>query len=140
MKQKMNYALIIICCCGLANAGLSLATNCAGLFFAPIADTLQVNIGETSLFLTLYSIMTGIFGVTAVKLSQKYNVRRVLLFCAILSVIGYLLLSQITATWQMYLLALLLGSVNAFYGMSMISLIIGNWFHKKHGYCNWDSL
>ena len=133
MKKNLPYITAVLCCCGLAMAGLSLASNCAGLFFMPVAQSLGVNLGEVSLYLTINNLVMGFAAAPAVKLCRKYDMRRVLGVCVVLSFGTYFFMSRVTATWQLYLLAGLNGGLNAFYGMAMISVVIGNWFFKSMG-------
>jgi len=133
MKKNLPYMTAVLCCCGLAMAGLSFGANCVGLFFMPIANSLGVGLGEVSLYLTINNLATGFSGVLAVRLCRKYDMRRVLGVCMILSFGTYFCLSRATATWQLYLLAAANGTLNAFYGMAMVSVVIGNWFYKNMG-------
>ena len=70
MKKNLPYITAVLCCCGLAMAGLSLASNCAGLFFMPVAQSLGVKLGEVSLYLTINNLVMGFAAAPAVKLCR----------------------------------------------------------------------
>lgn len=133
MRKGLYHWLIVLCCCGLSTASLGLCVNCAGVFFAPVAQALNVGIGDVSVFVTILNLANGFLGPVAVKLTKKVNVRVLIGISGLAACAGFIGLSNITALWQMYALGLVIGISNAFYGMVLVTLLIGNWFRERMG-------
>lgn len=136
MNEKRNKTypwLVVLCCCGLATASLAITVNAGGIFFTPVAKALNVGIGQVSLFLTIMNLTSGFVGPLTVKLFKRFDLRLVIGAGAALAALCYVGLSRITAIWQMYVLALILGLANTCFGIVVVSLIVGNWFYKHSG-------
>ena len=133
MNKRLYHWLVVLSCCGLSTASLGLCVNCAGVFFAPVAQALNVGIGDVSVFVTILNLANGFLGPVAVKLTKKVNVRVLIGISGLTACMGFVGLSRITALWQLYALALIIGISNAFYGMVLVTLLIGNWFRERMG-------
>jgi len=68
-----------------------------------------------------------------VRFCRKYDIRLVLGLSSLISVLSFAAMACSTAVWQLYGWALLLGASIAFYGMVIVTLVIGNWFHALLG-------
>jgi MFS family permease len=133
MKKRIYPVLIVICCCGMAIVALGLTVNCAGVFYAPMAETLGVGIGDVSLYLTVMCISAAIFSPYAVSLARKVRLQILIAGGCALACLGFLGLSWTKSIWQLYLWAALIGLSVAPLGMAMITSVIGNWFSKAMG-------
>ncbi len=77
--------------------------------------------------------MTGVLGLTAGRLGDKYGPKPFAIAAGILLGAGFMLMSQITALWQAYVIwGLLIGAGIGCSGTSMVSSI-PRWFSKKRG-------
>ena len=84
---------------------VSFATyNSFGIFFTPLSADFGWNRAVTSGAFSLSMFIYGILGIIVGALNDRFGPRVVLTFCGILLGLGYLLMSQISALWQLYLL------------------------------------
>jgi MFS family permease len=105
--------------------------NSFGIFFKPLSDEFGWNRAVTSGAFSLSIFIYGILGIVVGALNDRFGPRVVLTFCGILLGLGYLLMSQISALWQLYLL---LGVVIGI-GMSGVWVpllsTVAKWFVKR---------
>ncbi len=101
-----------------------------GIFFKPIIDTLGWNRTVTSGAFSLSQIAGGISCVVIGWLNDKYGPRISVTLVGILSVLGYLLMSQIQEVWQLYLYyGILIGAgVGVF---APIPSTVAKWFFQR---------
>jgi len=103
-----------------------------GIFFVPLLAEfgwLRATIsGAQSLSFLLHGLMSIIVG----GLSDRFGPRLVMATCGFLLGLGYLLLSQVNAIWQLYLFYVVIGI-----GISAVDVVllstIARWFVKKRG-------
>ena len=111
--------------CCLAASSIGLCTNAIGVFYTPVAKSLKVLKGTFAMHATLSTLATALTSLKMSKVIKKYFYKEVLL-------IGVILSSG--ATWLMsYSTSILRGIGVGIYGMVPITVVITNWFDKKHG-------
>ena len=74
-----------------------------GVFFNPLLEEFGWNRAVTSGAFSLSMLIYGVLGIVVGALNDRFGPRVVLTFCGILLGLGYLLMSQIGALWQLYL-------------------------------------
>jgi MFS family permease len=74
-----------------------------GVFFNPLLDEFGWTRATTSGAFSLSSILHGMLGIAMGGLTDRFGPRLVVTFCGIFLVVGYLLMSQVNAVWQLYL-------------------------------------
>jgi MFS family permease len=88
-----------------------------GVFFKPLLNEFGWTRAATSGAYSLSMVLIGVFGIFSGRLSDRFGPRLVVTVCGLLIGIGYLLMSQISDIWQVYL----------FYGVLMSAGIAGTW-------------
>jgi MFS family permease len=88
-----------------------------GIFFNPLLDEFGWTRAMTSGAFSLSMILHGVLGIVMGGLTDRFGPRIVVTLCGILLGAGYLLMSQITTIWQLYL----------FYGLMIGIGISGVW-------------
>ena len=88
-----------------------------GVFFTPLLTEFGWTRAMTSGAFSLSRIAHGLLGIVMGGLNDRLGPRVVLMLCGILMGLGYLLMSQISAVWQIYL----------FYGV-IIGIGMGSWW------------
>jgi len=78
-----------------------------GIFFKPVLTEFGWTRAMTSGAFSLSMIMHGLLGIVMGRLTDRFGPRVVIALCGLLLGLGYLLMSQISDVWQLYL----------FYGM-----------------------
>jgi len=98
-----------------------------GVFFKPLLNefgwTHAVISGAFSLSMTIY----GVLGIVVGVLNDRFGPRVVLTLCGVLLGLGYLLMSQLSALWQMYL----------FYGLIVGTGMSGVWVPQLSTVARW---
>jgi MFS family permease len=88
-----------------------------GVFFSPLLVEFGWSRAMTAGAFSLSMILSGLLGVVMGGLADKYGPRVVVTFCGICLGAGYLLMSQVSAVWQLYL----------FYGVLIGAGVSGIW-------------
>ncbi len=104
-----------------------------GVFFQPLLDEFGWTRAMTSGAFSLYMILHGCFYVVTGRLTDKYGPRIVMTVCSIFLGAGYLLMSQITAIWQLYLYYGVMVGIGISGGWVPLISVVARWFVKKRG-------
>ena len=124
---------VLICCCGLAAASIGISINSSGVFYTPVSKSLKVLKGTFAMHATLSTLATALTSLKMSKVIKKYFYKEVLLIGVILSSGATWLMSYSTSVYLFYILGILRGIGVGIYGMVPITVVITNWFDKKHG-------
>ena len=105
-----------------------------GAYLKPLAEALDADRFAIALTLSIQSIVVAVLSPIAGRMLSQYSIRLVMFIGVASLAIGFLLLSQITAVWQLYIL---FGGVVAI-GMVALGTIpcntlLANWFEKRRG-------
>jgi len=104
-----------------------------GVFFQPLLGEFGWTRAMISGAFTLQLIVIGGFSVVMGRLTDKYGPRIVMTACSVFLGAGYLLMSQITSIWQLYLFyGVLIGIGGSGSWIPMLS-VVTRWFVKKRG-------
>ena len=105
--------------------------NSFGIFFKPLLDEFSWNRAMTSGAFSLSMFIYGVLGIVVGALNDRFGPRVVLTFCSILLGLGYLLMSQISALWQLYLfLGVIIGIGMSGVWVPLLSTV-AKWFVKR---------
>jgi len=104
-----------------------------GVFFKPLIGEFGWSRAMTSGAASLCWLLTGFLSIMAGTLSDRFGPRRVMTGCGFFFGLAYLLMSQVTSIWQLYLYYSLIIAI----GMSAADVVplstISRWFVKKRG-------
>jgi MFS family permease len=107
------------------------AYNSFGIFFKPLSDEFGWNRAVTSGAFSLSIFIYGILGIIVGALNDRFGPRVLLTSCGILLGLGYLLMSQISTLWQLYLLlGVIIGIGMSGVWVPLLSTIT-KWFVKR---------
>ena len=81
---------------------------------------------------SLREVLFGIFVISTARLSDRFGPRIVITVCGLLLGLGYLLMSQIDAAWQLYLFYGVITAIGASAYISLLSIIV-RWFEQRRG-------
>ena len=104
-----------------------------GVFFKPMLTEFGWTRATTSGAFSLALIIHGLLGIAMGWLTDKFGPRLVMTLCGSLMGAGYLLMSQISAVWQLYLFYGVI--VGTGMGGAFVPLVspIARWFVKRRG-------
>jgi len=102
-----------------------------GVFFKPLLAELGGTRAVTSGAYSLCYLLSGFFGMIAGSLTDRFGPRLVITGCGLFLGLGYLLMSQASAIWQLYLFFGVI--VGAGMGGSFVPLVstLSRWFIKR---------
>jgi len=90
------------------------------------------NRAVTSGAYSLQGVLMGVFAIPIARLSHKYGPQLVIGICGFLGGLGYILMSQVTAIWQIYLLYGMLMALSMGSYISILPVVAG-WFVRRRG-------
>lgn len=107
------------------------AYNSFGIFFEPMLADFNWTRAITSGGFSLSWIMQGLLGIVMGRFTDRFGPRLVLTISGVLVGLGYLLMSQVSAVWQLYLFyGVIIGSGMGGCWVPMVSTI-ARWFTKR---------
>ena len=116
-KPRFFYGYIVVIAAFFFIMVMQGAHIAFGVFFKPVLSDFGWTRAMTSGAFSLSMVVSALLGIVTGGLTDKAGPRIVLSFCGILFGLGFLLMSQISAVWQLYL----------FYGVIIGAGISGAW-------------
>lgn len=111
----------------------ALAVAGFGVFLKPLTEEFGWERGALSGAFSLGALSTGILALIAGRLSDRYGPRIFVTIAGLLLGSGFLLMSQISSLWQVYLVWGLLIGVGLGCSVTPVISTIPRWFSKKRG-------
>jgi MFS family permease len=104
-----------------------------GIFFKPMLTEFDWTRALTSGAVTLSMVTQGIWGIFMGRLNDKIGSRLVITLCCFLSGLGFLLISQVSASWHLYMFyGIIVGFGMGGVFVALLSTV-AKWFVKKRG-------
>jgi len=103
-KPATLYKIVIVISVSLAMLAVGGSRGIFGVFFIPLADDLGWSSAAMSGTFSLSLIIEGMMSLVSGKLADKFGTRIVLILSGIISGSGFILMSQVSEIWQMYLI------------------------------------
>lgn len=133
-NSKIFYGYRVLAACFLLNA---ISAGCGPISFSFFVTSLEraLNWSRTEIMtaFTIFFICTAIGAPFAGRLIHRFGGRRVISLGALITCIGYILLSQMNSLWQYYLGYIFIGFGVASTGPVITTLIVSNWFSRRRG-------
>ncbi len=134
IKNKSVYHWIVTaCCCGLMLGSVGISINCSGVFFSPVAKDFGVGYGDAAMAVTIMNLVTGLVGPMVMRFGRRGHVRLIIGLGMFLTVASLAAWSVATSMTQLYILSTIQGIGNAMFGVTIITMVVGNWFSKGMG-------
>jgi len=132
-KRNIFYGYIVVAAAFLITTISHGAQHTFGIFFKPLLEQFGWTKAATSAAFSLYLVLYGLLGIFVGRLNDRFGPRLVMTVCAFFLGLGYMLMSQVSAIWHLYLFYGVLIAV----GMSgtWVPLIstIPRWFIRRRG-------
>lgn len=129
-KPGFYYGYIIVLCAFISMVAILILPYSYGVFFKPMATELGWNRTVVSGAYSLSRIVAGLISIPMGILIDRTGARLVLIICGLVSGLGFLLVSQIDAIWQLFLVYGVIVGLGSGIFAPMVSLV-AKWFVKK---------
>lgn len=131
----MHYGYVIVmCCCLMMGVNVGLIMSCAGIFYAPVSESLGVSIGEFSLYMSLSFITSSLALSVAGGMMERYSARMLLTVSSAVSGLCVAAMGFFTNVWEFYIAGCLIGVTLAFLLYLSFPTLINRWFNTKVGF------
>ena len=104
-----------------------------GIFFKPLLTEFGWTRAMTSGASSFHTILRGLFYVIVGRLNDKFGPKILVVICGFLLGLGYILMSQVDAIWQLYLFYGVMVSIGMSASFVPVATTITSWFAKKRG-------
>jgi len=131
-KPRFFYGYIIVFAAFLIMAFTWGTVYSYGVFFKPLSAEFGWTRAATSGAYSLVFLLHGFLGIFAGRLSDRFGPRIVITTCGLFLASGYLLMSQVSAIWQLYLFYGIVGIGSSGAYVPSISAVT-RWFVKRRG-------
>lgn len=132
-KPRFFYGYVVAAACFIIQ-GIGIgADNTFGVFFVPLLTEFGWSRALISGASSFRFIIAGLMSIIVGRLTDKFGPRLLMVITVFFFGLGYLLMSQVTTVWQLYLFYGLVIGI----GMSSIDVValstIARWFARKRG-------
>ncbi len=133
MTPKRTPHRVLILLAAAINLFLLTTVSIFSVFLTPMTALFSYSTTEVALAYSLYQLSLAVVGIFAGRMVDKYGARRIVLVGILMYAAGYLLTSQTTELWQLYLSYGLLagGGAGAIYNPSVTTAL--RWFPDMRG-------
>lgn len=104
-----------------------------GVFFKPLSTELGWTRAATSGAYSLFMVLHSFLSIIAGRLNDRFGPRIILTGCSLFLGLGYLLMSQISAIWQLYLFYGVIVAMGTSGGYVPLASTVARWFVKRRG-------
>ena len=131
-KKRYNFYTILGCC--LLYAAVSGASaNCKGVFYAPAAEGLGVNISQLTASATISGIVSALCMAPCCIFFKRVRTRLSLTVLSGLYAVSGMMMGRAPSLLWYYACGILQGISSGFLLFFVLQYIIGNWFPAKKG-------
>jgi MFS family permease len=102
-ESRFFYGYVVVIAAFLIMTISWAAYNSFGIFFTPMSKNFGWDRAITSGAFSLSMFIYGVLGIVVGAINDRFGPRILLTFCGILLGLGYLLMSQVSTVWQLYL-------------------------------------
>jgi MFS family permease len=133
-RTGIHYAWVMLVLTFLTMLATSAAMGMAGVLMRPLQDQFAWSSGEVSGAMALRLVLYGLTGPFAAALMLRYGMRRSVCTALLCITLGLLLITRMSALWQLYLFwGLFVG-----FGTGMTAIVLGatvanDWFGRRRG-------
>ena len=127
---------VLLKCCLIIGCSLGMISNCMGIFFSPISQSLAVNTAQVSVISTLVSLLNGFMAPLFVKFVRKFRIHTLMTFGVLLDITALISISFTRNIYLMYVFAALAGMGISFTSFVPATMVMRSWFGERNGVPN----
>lgn len=133
-KNNKKHWIVLAVCCGLAASSIGVSINSSGVFYTPVSDSLHIMRGTFSMHMTIFSLATAIGALFIPRIMKRIEYKMLLIGSVIIAVLTTALMAVASSVPTFYILGALRGLSTSMFSIVPLTIIINNWFIKKHGF------
>jgi len=131
--NRLHYSWVIVILAVSAMVIHAVINSTFGVFLKPLTVEFGWDRGALAIATSIRSLVGGVSGIIAGRLCDKYGPRPLIMASGILAGIAFLLMSQISSLWQVYLVwGILIGIAFSSVTIPVMSTV-PRWFVKNRG-------
>ena len=131
-KSGFYYGYIVVLVAFFILAVLWGTYSSFGVFFEPLLSEFGWTRAMTAGAFSLSNLLFGLFCIVTARLCDRFGPRRVIGACGFVLGLGYLLMSQVSTAWQLYLFYGLIIAIGMSVYIAVLS-IVARWFVRRRG-------
>lgn len=129
-----HYGFVIVfCCCLIMGIDVALVFSCAGIFYAPVSETLGVSLGTFGLYMSISYIASTLMLPLAGRLIERHGSRRLLTLNSMILGVCVAAMGLFGAVWEFYAAGVVMGITLAFLLYLSFPILVNAWFRTKVG-------
>ena len=132
-KKELFYGFIVVAACFVVMIMVYGLNYSFGVFFKPVAADFGWNKAMTSGAYSLMAFLSGIMGIFAGRITDKYGGRMIGIICAVAMGGGFLLLSRLASLWEFYLYYSVLIGIGVGSSWPGLMVVPAKWFKARRG-------
>jgi MFS family permease len=130
-KAGLSFGWLIVGVSALLMGGFWGSSGSFGVFLKPLISEFGWTRAVTSGAMSTVQIVYGFVAVIMGRLTDKYGARMILAFGAVVGVAGYILISHLNSTWQLYVFFGLLIGISIGTTWAPINATVSRWFVER---------
>ncbi len=136
IRGKLSYGWVV----ALVGSFTAMATNnfhyAVGVFLKPLISQFDWSRAAISGSVSTMSALAGVLGPFTGRLSDRYGPRKLIFIGVLLAGLGYLLSSNISHLWQLYLFMGILFGTGGGFILTPLMATVGKWFGGRAALAN----
>jgi len=132
-KPKFFYGYIIVSASIITTAVMWGTLYSFGVFFKPMLTEFGWTRAATSAAYSFCILLSAFLSIIMGRLTDRFGPRLVIRICGFSLGLGYLLMSQINAVWQLYVLYGVMVGIGISGAYAPLLATVGRWFIKRRG-------
>ena len=131
---KRNYHwIVLISCCLMVAVSIGLFINAYGVYYTPLTQKLGVGRAAVAMHSTIAGLVTGFSMPLVVKLMKKIRLQIMIAIGCCLMVMSLVFTAFASQVWMLNVLGVVRGIGCAFTYLTLVNIVLANWFEKKYG-------
>ena len=131
--KHLHYGWVMVIIAIFVLAAYATAVYTFGIFLIPLTTEFNWDRGALSGAYSVKILLSGLLSILTGRISDKYGPRPLVTTAALTAGMGFLLMSQVTSLWQVYISWGLLFGVTGSCCYVPITSTIPRWFAKRRG-------
>jgi len=132
-QPRVFYGYVVVAAAFLVMAVMWGTQYTFGVFFKPLLAEFGWTRAMTSGAFSLSLVLTGLLSIVTGRLTDRFGPRLVVTVCGCFLGLGFLLVSQVSAIWQLYLFYGVLVGVGMSGSFVPLASTVARWFVKRRG-------